>query len=84
VPAKRSAHGSLQRLLPDWTSEPIALFLAYHSRLNQPLSVRMLIDHLVHVLGDPPHSTETTPPLVTRTSLPPVSVRRPAPRLLAA
>jgi hypothetical protein len=63
------AHGSRQRLLPDWSSEPIALFLAYHSRLNQPLAVRKLIDHLAHVLGDQPNPQETTPPVVTRTPL---------------
>jgi DNA-binding transcriptional LysR family regulator len=55
------AHGSLRRLLPDWTSEPIALYLAYHSRLHQPLSVRKLIDHLVQALGGPP-SPKCHPP----------------------
>jgi DNA-binding transcriptional LysR family regulator len=78
------AHGSLQRLLPDWSSEPIALFLAYHSRLNQPLAVRKLIDHLVHVLGNPPKPQEKNPPVVMRTQFPPGRVPRTAPRLLAA
>ena len=65
--------GALRRLLPDWTSEPLALHLAYHSRLNQPLCVRKLIDHLVQVLGDVPHARETPvvprKPISSRTSL---------------
>jgi DNA-binding transcriptional LysR family regulator len=78
------AHGSLRRLLPDWTSEPIALFLAYHSRLNQPLSVRKLIDHLVIALGDQLRPQEMMPRAVGRTPLPPSSVPKAAPCLLAA
>jgi DNA-binding transcriptional LysR family regulator len=78
------AHGSIQRLLPHWSSEPIALFLAYHSRLNQPLAVRKLIDHLVRVLGEQLTSLETTPPVVTRTPLSSSREARSALRLLAA
>lgn len=43
--------GRLQRLLPDWHAEPIALHLAYHSRDRQPLVLRKLIDHLVGSLA---------------------------------
>jgi DNA-binding transcriptional LysR family regulator len=77
------AEGSLRRLLPDWTSEPIALFLAYHTRLNQSLSVRRLIDHLVRALGEP-DPQEPKAPGVTRTPLTSVGVPAAAPCLLAA
>jgi DNA-binding transcriptional LysR family regulator len=78
------ADGSLRRLLPEWASEPIALFLAYHSRLNQPLSVRRLIDHLVSALGEQLKLQEVTPPTVARATPPPVRVSGGAQRLLAA
>jgi hypothetical protein len=61
----------------------MALFLAYHTRLNQPLSVRKLIDHLASVLGDPP-GAQTAPPVVKRTPPPPATASGHAPHLLAA
>jgi DNA-binding transcriptional LysR family regulator len=75
-----AARGALRRLLPDWTSEPLALHLAYHSRLNQPLCVRKLIDHLVQVLGDVPGAQET-PPVAPRKPFSSVSAPRPAPNM---
>lgn len=44
--------GALRRLLPDWRTEPLPLWLTYHTRRHQPQRVRKLIDHLVRVLGE--------------------------------
>lgn len=46
------AQGRLQRLLPDWGIDPMAIHIMYGSRKSQPMSVRRLIEHLVNVFGD--------------------------------
>jgi len=45
------ALGQLRRVLPDWSCEPVSVHLVYGSRRNQPLAVRLLIEHLVQWLG---------------------------------
>lgn len=39
--------GQLSRVLLDWHSDPVSVYLTYESRRHQPLAVRMLIEHLV-------------------------------------
>jgi DNA-binding transcriptional LysR family regulator len=43
--------GDLVRLLPGWAGPPNAVYLAYESRRNQPMSARKLVDHLSYWLG---------------------------------
>jgi DNA-binding transcriptional LysR family regulator len=50
--AEASLQGQrLQQVLPQWGAEPLELHLAYHSRKNQPVAVRLLIQHLVNSLS---------------------------------
>ena len=45
------ARGELVRVLDEWQTRPLGVYLAYSSRRNQPLRVRLLIDHLLQALA---------------------------------
>jgi DNA-binding transcriptional LysR family regulator len=44
--------GRLQRLLPEWEPEPLAIHAVYLSRQHQPLLLRTLLDHLASRFGE--------------------------------
>lgn len=63
------ADGSLQRLLPEWEPEPLAIHAVYLSRQHQPLLLRTLLDHLASRFGEGemPWDALTRPKKVRRT-----------------
>jgi LysR family transcriptional regulator, regulator for bpeEF and oprC len=55
------AKGALRRVLRQWETEPLGVYLAYTSRRNQPLCVRRLIDHLAQALAAPQEGPPRAP-----------------------